>query len=82
MATSERDSSSRTERAVLVICKGMRSFSRMKLCHVLPLTAATTSPAAMKALQDVADDPNGMVRTVARKAITADAEAVSPHPQD
>jgi hypothetical protein len=43
---------------------------------------ASNSPPARKALQDVANDPNGMVRTVARKAIAAQAETLSPGSQD
>jgi vesicle coat complex subunit len=43
---------------------------------------ADNSPAAMKALQGVTDDPNGMVRKVARKAIAAQAPTLSPRPQD
>lgn len=43
---------------------------------------ADNTPAATKALQGVADDANGMVRTVARKAIAAQAEKLSARPQD
>lgn len=39
---------------------------------------AANSPAATKALQEVADDTESMVRTVARKAIAAQAETQSP----